>query len=83
MRTTWLTLAAAFAAAGLAGCGGGHDAAPAPPPAADEVPASATVSTAAFVDFTGSLAPSETQPPLDITTAVPPTSETEPPQPVG
>ena len=67
---------------GLAACGGGDDAAPppAPPPVVvDEVPASATASTAAYGQFAGSLAASETAEPLALDKVVPPTSETDEP----
>jgi hypothetical protein len=64
----------------LAACGDSPETAEAPAAAANEVPASATTSTRAYATFAGSLAPSETHEPLDVTKVVPPTSETEEPQ---
>jgi hypothetical protein len=68
--------------AGLAACGGGTPD-EAPPAAGHEVPASATVSPAAYSQFAGSLATTETGQPLDVSKVVPPTSETAQPVPVA
>lgn len=81
MRSSTALAALLALAATLAGCGGGQDETPAP--AGNTVPPSATASTTAFVDYAGSLAPSETQAPLDLGNIVPPTSETEEPKPIG
>ena len=67
-------------AAALAACGDSPQTAEVTPPASDEVPASATASTRAYATFAASLAPSETQSPLDVSKVTPPTSETEEPQ---
>jgi hypothetical protein len=66
-------------AAGLAACGDGSSAEPAPPMASNEVPASATASTASFSQYAGSVKPSETTDPLTVDKVQPPTSETEEP----
>jgi uncharacterized lipoprotein YbaY len=77
---TALFLAAA-ATLGLAGCSDS----PAPetpvatPAASNEVPASATVSAAAYTEFAKSLTSSETGLPLDVNKVTPPTSETAAP----
>ncbi len=68
-------------AAGLAACGGGNSD-DVPPPASNEVPASATVSPASYSEFVGSLVKTETGQPLDVNNLVPPTSETAQPVPV-
>ena len=75
--TTLLTLAAAVL---LAACGDNPEMAAPTPPAANEVPASATASVSAYTSFAASLPPSETQSPLGVNNVVPPTSETEKPQ---
>jgi len=72
-------LAAAAAALLLAACGDDSADVPAPPPDANEVPASATASSMAYTQYTGSLAKSETASPLDVSKVAPPTSETEAP----
>ena len=64
----------------LAACGDSPATAEAPPPAANEVPASATASTRAYATFAGSLAPSDSQQPLDVNKVTPTTSETESPE---
>jgi hypothetical protein len=69
-------------AVGLAACGGGSSSDPMPA-AANEVPASATVSSASYTQFVGSLAKTETGLPLEVNKVVPPTSETELPVPVS
>lgn len=81
MTTRWI-IGAAAAALLLAGCGGGgaSDPAPEPPAATNEVPAAALVSTAALVDWGKALPASDTADPLDLTMAMPPTSETEEPR---
>ncbi len=79
MQTAFLAAAAALA---LAACGDNPADAPEPPPAppATEVPASALTSPAAYAQFAGSLAPSETASPLDVSrVTAAPTSETEAP----
>ena len=57
---------------------------PAPPPPVaqpnNEVPTSATASTGAYVQYTGSLAASDSAEPLIVEKVTPPTSETEEPQ---
>ena len=66
----------------LAGCGGGgYSSEPTPTPVVtNEVPSSATASTAAYTSYAGSLKSSETADPLDVSKVVnPPTSETESP----
>ncbi len=67
-------------AATLAACGDNPQTAEVTPPASNEVPASATVSTSAYASFAASLPKSETQDPLDVNKVTPPTSETESPQ---
>ena len=73
------SLASALLASTLLGaCFGGSDDEPvATTP--DTVPASATASTQAFASYTGSLPASDTKEPVDIASAVPPTSETDEP----
>jgi hypothetical protein len=80
MRATQV-LAVLVLVAGLAACGGSavEPASEAP----DEVPASATVSPAAFSQYTGSLAKTETGQPREVNQVDPPTSETELPLPVS
>lgn len=73
-------LAALAVATALAACGGGgHDDPVTPPAAAGGVPASATASPEAFARYVGSLAPSETAEPIDLTNLVPPVSESAEP----
>jgi len=73
-------LTAAAAALLLAACGDNPaDAPPVPAPADNEVPASATASSMAYAQYAGSLKPSETASPLDVSKVMPPTSETESP----
>ena len=70
-----------MACAALAACGGsGSD--PTPPVADNTVPASALASPAAFTGYVASLPASETAGPVDVNQAVPPTSETDEPQPI-
>jgi multidrug efflux pump subunit AcrA (membrane-fusion protein) len=64
--------------AGLAACGGGSTA---EPPVQNEVPASATASTASFSKYAGSVKRSETANPLLVDKVQPPTSETD--EPIG
>ena len=64
----------------LAACGDSPATDEVTPPASGEVPASATASTRAYATYTGSLAPSETGSPLDVSKVTPPTSESEEPQ---
>ena len=66
-------------AAALAACGDNPSDTVVAPPASTEVPASATASTRAYATYTGSLAPSETGSPLDVSKVTPPTSESEDP----
>jgi len=83
MRNTLVMANALFASLLLAACGGGSTEEPAPmAQEPTEVPASASVSTTAFVNYAGTLASSETKEPLDITKAMPPTSETDEPLPI-
>ncbi len=66
----------------LAGCGGGSSSeapAPAPSPAANEVPAEASASPAAYVSWMGKQAKDDTKEPLAVQGFVPPTSETDEP----
>lgn len=81
---TCLKLLGLLAAAGvLAACGDSPPASvPAPVPASNAVPASATASPMAYVDYANSLAKSETQPALDLTVVTPPTTESGVPQPL-
>ncbi len=86
MRNSCLLAAAMLA---LAACGGGgSDAAPdtpapAPAPApSNRVPTSASASTNALVQYSSSLAASESAEPLEVDQFTPPTSETEEPQAV-
>ena len=73
-------LFAASAALSLAACGGGSsEEAPVAPSASNEVPASATASTKAYEQYTGSLLASESSLPLDVNKVTPPTTETEAP----
>jgi hypothetical protein len=72
-------IAALALSAGLAGCGGGVSVEPAPPMASNEVPASATASTASFSKYAGSVQRSETADPLSVDKLRPPTSETDEP----
>jgi hypothetical protein len=74
---------AAAASLGLAACSDSpapEAPAPATPAASYEVPASATVSAAAYTEFAKSLGSSETTLPLDVNKVTPPTSETAAPQ---
>ena len=81
LKTSLMLLGAAGV---LAACGDSPPASvPAPLPASNAVPASATASPMAYVDYARSLAKSETQQPLDLTTVVtPPTTESGAPQPL-
>ena len=72
-------LIAASAALTLAACGDNPPDATPTPQASNEVPASATVSTTSYVQYTASLPANDTQEPLDVRKVVPPTSETEAP----
>jgi hypothetical protein len=65
-------------AATLAGCGGNDDGR-VTEPAANEVPSSATASSAAYSEYAGSLAPSDNTEPLSVDKVVPPVSDTEAP----
>jgi hypothetical protein len=79
------TLALAALTLGLAACGDSPpDAPPAPvmPASADDVPVKATASSMAYTSFAASLPNSDTAQPLNISQTVPPTSETETPQPL-
>ena len=75
----------ASTAALMAACGDSSVAVMDPPPVvqpSNEVPTSATASTQAYVQYTGSLAASDSTEPLLVDKVVPPTSETEEPQKV-
>lgn len=74
-----------LAACGGGGGGGGTEPMPPPvqPPPSNEVPTSATASTTAYVQYTGSLLLSDGTEPLDVSKVTPPTSETEEPLPVS
>jgi hypothetical protein len=79
-------LLAALASLGLlAACGDDPYEAepPAPPVAEDTVPASATASTTAFVQFTASLPADDRADPRRLDGVTPPTSETADPEPVN
>ena len=76
MKTT-TTLLALAATVLLAACGDNPEMATPAPPAANEVPASASSSTGAYTSFAASLPASDTQEPLSVNNVVPPTSETE------
>ena len=65
----------------LAGCNNDDDA-PDTPAVTLEVPASATVSVAAWTQFAASLPASESADPLRLQAVDPPTSETAEPQPL-
>ena len=80
MKTlSWIAAGAALLL--LAACGSVDDVNL--PAAANEVPASATASPAAFTAYTGSLPPDEQANALDVETVVPPTSETTEPSEVA
>jgi ABC-type glycerol-3-phosphate transport system substrate-binding protein len=81
MKATRL-LALLSVSAALAACGGGSPD-EAQPSAPNEVPASATASPAAYSQYVGSLAKTETGLPLEVNKVVPPTSETALPLPVS
>ncbi len=75
-------MAALVAGLALAGCGGGSSSeapAPSPSPAANEVPAEASASPAAYVTWMGKQAKDDTKEPLAVQGFVPPTSETDEP----
>ena len=84
MKQRHLALALLATTALLGGCWDDDDDVVQEPPAAlNEVPDSALASSAAYTAYVGSLALSDTAPPVDIgkiTTA--PSSETEPPAPI-
>ena len=82
MTTSLKTLLALAAAAALSGCFGGSDKEEAPVAGRAEVPASATASTAAWVNYTASLPASESGEPVEVNNAQPPTSESEAPKPI-
>lgn len=82
-RRLLMLMAAGAAAATLLGGCGDSPSAELPPPlvqAKDQVPPSATATTAAFVDFARSLSPSDSGEPLKLGNVMPPTSETEEPR---
>ena len=54
-----------------------------PPVVSNEVPASATASVAAYVQYSGSLAANDTAEPLLVDKVTPPVSETEEPAAVS
>jgi hypothetical protein len=78
-KQMWRLAALSAVVVALAGCGNGDDDDNPPPPPADEVPASALVSTQSFVAFLQGLVPNDTAEPLKLNGAVPPVSETEEP----
>ena len=80
MNTSFKILLALAAAAALSGCFGGGDSNETPPPGRAEVPASALVSTTAWVNYTASLPVSESGAPVEVNNANPPTSESEAPK---
>jgi multidrug efflux pump subunit AcrA (membrane-fusion protein) len=67
-----------LAGALLSACGGGSDDAPATA-TANEVPATATVSVAAFASYAGMLDAVDSSEPLDVSSVTPPTSDTDEP----
>ena len=74
--------------AGLAGCGGGGSTPvpPPPPPAAiDEIPPSASASTLGLKNYLSDLSTMtvDNKEPLDLSSFLPPTSDTAEPEPVG
>jgi len=76
MRTLAL-LPLLLASATLVACGGGDDT---PVTATtDEVPATATVSVAAFASYAGMLDAVDTSEPLEVSSVTPPTSDTDEP----
>jgi hypothetical protein len=82
MRLDTVILAAGLAVL-LAACSDNPPAElPSPPPASNEVPASATASITSWYQYADSLAQTETGQPLDVDKVVPPTSETDLPLPV-
>ena len=78
MKTLHPMAAAALAASLLAACGDTYTEETSPV-VLTEVPASATVSTTAYTQFTASLVSSETDAPLGVNSATPPTSESDTP----
>ena len=84
MRTSCLLAVAVLALAACGGGGGGGEAAPETPAPApsNRVPSSASASTNAFVQYSSTLAASESAEPLEVDQFTPPTSETEEPQTV-
>lgn len=79
LRKTSATLALTAMAAALSGCFGGGGTDPLPTQPDMSVPASATTSTDAFVNYTAGLAPDDTAQPLLVGGVMPPTSETAEP----
>lgn len=68
----------------LAACGDDPDEAPPPPPVADDtVPASATATPAAYVQFAASLPPDDRATARQLDGVTPPTSETAEPEPLN
>jgi hypothetical protein len=79
-RSLLLRAAALAAAALLVACGDNPAGPPEPPPVAeDTVPASATASTTAYVQFVGGLPADDRAPPKRLDGVTPPTSETTEP----
>lgn len=74
-----LALGAALLLSACGGGDGGTDTAAHPSESPGAVPASATVSTEAFVAYAAALSVDETAEPLDVSRIVPPTSETDEP----
>jgi hypothetical protein len=86
MNTRQLTVLVSLCGA-LAACGDSPSSAEVPPPPppvqpSNEVPTSATASSSAYVQYSGTLAASDTAEPLLVDKVTPPTSETEDPLPV-
>ncbi len=75
-----LSLVAASAVLGLAGCGGGDDS-PAAPPVTSSVPASASASISNFIGYLQALvvASADTLEPVDVSAVTPPQSDTDSP----
>ena len=79
MRTALTLSAALFTSLWLVACGDSPASMPPPEAAANEVPASATVSDAAYVSYTGSLPASDSQEPVEVKKVSAPTSESDEP----
>jgi len=80
MKATQAIAMLALSAA-LAACGGA--AVDSAPPMPNDVPVGATASSAAYGEYAGSLAATETGAASEVNQVVPPTSESEQPLPVS